>query len=136
RALAWLDRLDEGEIRWRSQPLRGDLIPAYRSRVIYLHQRPALFEGTVEDNLRLPFSLKAHRAGRFDRARAVARLAGLGRDPSFLDKSHRDLSGGEAQITALVRALQLDPDVLLLDEPTAALDGTAARAVERLLEHW
>jgi putative ABC transport system ATP-binding protein len=136
RALARLDSLDEGEILWRGRVVRGEAVPAYRSRVVYVQQRPALFEGTVEDNLRLPFSLKTHRAGRFDRDRAAELLAGLGRDASFLDKSHRDLSGGESQITALVRVLLLDPAVLLLDEPTAALDGNAARAVERLLDDW
>jgi putative ABC transport system ATP-binding protein len=136
RALARLDPIDQGEILWRGQVVRGESVPAYRSEVVYVHQRPALFEGTVEDNLRLPFSLKRHRARTFDRQKVVDLLAALGRDATFLDKGHRDLSGGESQIMALVRVIQLDPVVLLLDEPTAALDATAAAAVERLLEAW
>jgi putative ABC transport system ATP-binding protein len=47
-----------------------------------------------------------------------------------------NLSGGETQITALLRALQLDPTVLLLDEPISALDPETARAVEALLLEW
>ena len=45
---------------------------------------------------------------------------------AFLEKSIRDLSGGEAQIVAIVRSIQLDPTMLLLDEPTASLDRATA----------
>jgi putative ABC transport system ATP-binding protein len=59
-----------------------------------------------------------------------------GRAPDFLDKLASDLSGGEAQIAALVRVLQLAPDVLLLDEPTASLDPASARSIEALVSAW
>ena len=57
----------------------------------------------------------------------MALLGELGRAAGFLEKHVGDLSGGEQQITALVRAMQLDPRVLLLDEPTSALDPPTAR---------
>jgi putative ABC transport system ATP-binding protein len=136
RALAFLDPLDAGAVYWRGGPVGGGAVPAFRREVIYLHQRPSLFEGTVEDNLRLPFALKVHTGRHFDKARATGLLAALGREPSFLDKQQADLSGGEMQVTALVRALQLDPTVLLLDEPTAALDPDTARAAEALVRRW
>jgi len=129
RSLALLDPLDAGEICWRGQLVRGNDLPKFRSRVIYLHQRPALLEGTVEDNLRQPLSLRLHKDKRFSRARIVQLLESLGRDASFLAKQQRDLSGGESQLTALLRAIQLDPNVLLLDEPTAALDAAATEVV-------
>ena len=78
RALALLDPLDVGAACWRGQPVAAAEVPAFRRRVAYLHQRPALFEGTVEDNLRLPFSLAVHREQSFDRERALALLATLG----------------------------------------------------------
>lgn len=136
RALAALDPHDEGSLEWEGGPLHGEAIPAYRKEVIYLHQRPALFEGDVEDNLRQPFALAAHRGKRFDRSRVVDFLRALKRDESFLEKPTRDLSGGEAQIVALLRCIQLDPRILLLDEPTASLDRSTAEAAEALLHRW
>ena len=89
RALALLDPLDEGVIHWKGRPIPNQAVPAFRSAVVYLHQRPALLEGSVEANLRAPFTLQAHRRGRFDRSRIVALLNHLGRDASFLDRSGR-----------------------------------------------
>src|SRR5271166_5662023 len=131
RAMALLDALDAGAILWQGKPVRGADVPLYRKHVIYLHQRPALFDSSVEENLCLPFALKAHLDREFDRRRAIELLADLGRDEEFLGKPSRRLSGGEAQLVALVRAMQLEPTVLLLDEPTASLDSDAAQAVER-----
>ena len=136
RALALLDPLDAGSVLWRDKPVSGNRVPQYRSHVMYVHQRPAPMEGIVEQNLRQPFELAVHRNRQFDRDRVVRALKHLGRDPSFLSKSSRDLSGGESQIVALLRAIQLDPVVLLVDEPTAALDGDAAAAVETLVLSW
>jgi putative ABC transport system ATP-binding protein len=136
RALALLDPLDAGSIAWQGRAVAGDAVPGYRKQVVYLHQRPALLDGSVEDNLRHPFTLRVHHGSRFDRRRVLPLLDGLGRGAEFLGRSSRDLSGGEAQIVALVRAVQLDPAVLLLDEPTASLDQVTARAVERLLHGW
>ena len=122
RALALLDPLDDGQVTWHGQAIGPRAVPAYRCHVAYVRQRPALPPGTVEDNLRLPYQLHVR--------------VGAERDASFLDKNAADLSGGEVQIAALVRTLQTRPTVLLLDEPTAALDPASARAVEALLQHW
>jgi putative ABC transport system ATP-binding protein len=136
RALALLDPLDAGTVQWNGKPVRGEATPSFRSKVIYLHQRPALFEGSVRDNLERPYTLRACRGKRFDRDRIVDLLSDLGRDASFLEKPAADLSGGEGQIVALLRAIQLGPTVLLLDEPTASLDGPTMQAIERLIDGW
>jgi putative ABC transport system ATP-binding protein len=136
RSLALLDPLDAGSIHWQGREVTGEAVPAYRTQVIYLHQRPALLDGSVDENLRHPFTFTAHRGRRFNRERVLELLDGLGRDSTFLEKSSRDLSGGEAQIVALLRAVQLDPAVLLLDEPTASLDTATAQAVESLIGRW
>ena len=138
RTMALLDPWDEGQIRWQGQSVSGNDVPDYRRQVIYLHQQPALVEGTVQHNLRQPFLLQAHQQKlvTFDEARAGDLLEQLNRDDSFLGKQQNVLSGGEAQLVSLVRAMQLDPHVLLLDEPTASLDQTTARAVEQLVDRW
>jgi putative ABC transport system ATP-binding protein len=136
RALAMLDPLDRGEVRWKGRPVRRDAIPPFRKAVVYLHQRPALGEETVEAALRRPFSLGVHRRQEFHRPRIVGLLEQLGRDESFLANRAADLSGGEIQIASLLRAIQLEPIILLLDEPTAALDRQTATAVEELLWCW
>ncbi|WP_397448520.1 ATP-binding cassette domain-containing protein [Pseudomonas sp. NA-150] len=136
RALALLDGLEGGQLLWHNGPVADVGIPRYRRHVSYIAQRPAMLEGTVEDNLRYPFSLKVYQDRRFDRVEAL-RLAGLaGRGDGFLDKQSSELSGGEAQIAALIRVLQLNPDVLLLDEPTAALDPESSREIESLVSAW
>lgn len=136
RSLALLDPWDAGQILWRGHSVSAAEVPAYRRQVTYLHQRPALFAGSVEENLRQPFGLRIHRDRRFDRDYLVSLLADVQREASFLSQPAGDLSGGERQIVALLRVLQLAPVVLLLDEPTAALDAETARMVETLVQHW
>jgi putative ABC transport system ATP-binding protein len=134
--LALLDPLDEGVISFRGALVRGAAVPAYRKDVCYLHQRPALLEGTVEADLRHPYTLGVHAHARFDRTRILGLLDDLGIQGPFLAKATRHLSGGEAQIVAILRAVQLDPSVLLLDEPTASLDETTVLAIEGLVRRW
>jgi len=136
RALAALDPLDEGRVRLEGRPLGEWEAPRYRSRVSYLPQRPALGEGAVEASLRLPFSFAVHAERPFDRDEALRLLGELGRDESFLSKRLEELSGGEAQVAALVRTLLLAPAVLLLDEPTASMDEPLARRCESLIGEW
>ena len=136
RALALLDAPTSGQILWNGQPVANADIPHYRSHISYLSQRPALLEGTVQDNLRFPFSLKTLRKRRFDLQAVTTLLGHAGKTADFLHKNAGDLSGGEAQVVALIRTLQLNPEVLLLDEPTAALDPTSSRDVEALIDAW
>lgn len=136
RALAQLDPVEEGELELLGRPASSWSSTAWRRRVSYLHQSPALLPGTVEDNLRVPFGWRAHRNRRYDRDRVLDRLRPLGRGRSWLDRSAEDLSGGERQIAALLRALLVEPAALLLDEPTAALDPRATATLERLVRSW
>lgn len=136
RCLAGLDAADEGRIAIDDKPLDEWQMPAYRARVVYLHQRPALWEGTVEDNLRTVFRLTAHRSKGYDRSVAIRRLEAFDRDAAFLEKDAADLSGGEAQIVALTRAFSVEPSVLLLDEPSASMDATATEQAEELVARW
>lgn len=136
RTLALLDPLDDGQILWRGKPVVSAEIPQYRRHVCYIAQRPAMLDGTVEDNLRYPFTLKAYQGLQYNRDTALQLARKAGRDDRFLSKPASDLSGGEAQVAALIRVLQLDPDALLLDEPTASLDPGSAADIEALVTAW
>lgn len=136
RTLAMLEPIDSGTLSWRSGWVDHQHATAFRSEVIYLHQRAARFEGTVDSVLKLPYQLRVHRDRQFDRAWIVDRLASVGRDPDFLSQPHEQLSGGETQIVALLRAIQLSPKVLLLDEPTSALDQVSTQQIESIVMQW
>lgn len=136
RTLALLDAPSSGEVLWLGEPLTPPLIPNFRAHACYLTQRAALVDGSVMDNLRLPFTLKHNRHRRFDTAQAVRLLELAGKPTGFADKATFDLSGGEAQLVALIRALLLAPQVLLLDEPTSALDPQSVAAAEALVTNW
>jgi len=136
RTLAGLEPVQTGELVFQDRPLSDWSMPAYRARVVYVPQRPALPEGPVEAALRVPFQFRVHRHQPFPADRARELLAMLGRDEKFLQQRTERLSGGEAQIVAMLRSLLIGPNVLLLDEPTASLDARAVAAIETLVGSW
>ncbi|WP_208677912.1 ABC transporter ATP-binding protein [Synechococcus elongatus] len=136
RAIAGLDPIQAGHIHFLGKSLSDWSMPRYRSQVLYLHQRPALWEGSVEANLQQVFLLHQHRRRGYQRQRILQYLRLLNRDETFLDRPSSMLSGGERQITAFLRGLQLDPMILLLDEPTASLDPESTASLETLVQNW
>lgn len=136
RVLARLQARLSGELTLDGVPA-ADIPPRqWRRRVGYLPQRPTAFEGTVEDNLQLPFALAVTEEG-YDAGRAAGLLADAGLAPGdYLERDARTLSGGELQRLALVRSLLTGPRVLLADEPTASVDAATAAALAHSLAGW
>ena len=131
RILLQLERADSGTLYLDGAEMRADDAAA-RRRMAGVFQRPILFSGTVRDNIE--FGLHARgESGAEARLRAEHAAAALGLVPQ-LDASVHSLSGGEAQRTALARALVTRPDVLLLDEPMANLDVSVRRQFRQDIE--
>jgi phosphate transport system ATP-binding protein len=107
-----------------------------RRKVGMVFQRPNPFPMSIMDNV--VAGVRAHKMAKRSELRDIAetRLAEVGlwsRISDRLDDSPFRLSGGQQQLLCLARALAIEPDVLLLDEPTSSLDPRSTEAVEELV---
>src|SRR5213079_3403548 len=129
RLLALLERPTQGRVL-----LDGAIVTpggAARRRVTLVEQRPMLFRATVRENV--AFGLQVRGIRRAEVNRRVENVAArLGITP-LLGRRRHELSDGEVQRVAVARALAVEPDVLLLDEPASSADRAAALTLYRTL---
>lgn len=132
RILCGLEPAQVEEVRFMGQPMPLAPYPAaMRDAIVYVHQHPVMFSTTVLDNI--AYGLRARGRARQEvqqRAEEALQWAGMAH---LRDRNPAVLSGGEKQRIALARARVLQPRLLLLDEPTANLDGAAREQVIELI---
>lgn len=132
RVLALLQPPSEGQVVFHNRPVDyGDLLPL-RRRMAIVFQQPLLLNASVFDNVATGLRFRGLPAGEV-RERATRWIRQFGIE-HLHKRSARQLSGGEAQRVSLARALAIDPEVLLLDEPFAALDAPTRQTLMEDLE--
>lgn len=134
KVLTRLVQPQQGRLLWHGQELRSaaPFSPqALRQQVVLVSQQPLLFRTSVFHNVAYGLKVRGHT--RQDIARRVMAALQRVQMADYARRPARQLSGGESQRIALARALVLEPEVLLLDEPTANLDTQSRHIVETLI---
>jgi len=136
KLLIGLQEPDAGSIRILGQEMKEletDQLNEVRKKVGFLFQQAALYDSlTIEENVSFPLSrhTKLSAAERRDRARELLANVGMEQD---LGKLPSEISGGMQKRVGLARALALEPNIVLFDEPTAGLDPITAVEIEKLI---
>ncbi len=135
--LARLLAPDSGRMQYLGKDYESISPLEWRRKIQYLSQKPVIFSGSVESNLRLPFSLGIiARELSFDLLQADEYMQALGLSSDMLSQEAATLSGGEAARVALIRAMLINPEIMLLDEPTAYLDETSRKRLMAVVQDW
>jgi osmoprotectant transport system ATP-binding protein len=126
--------LDRGYVKINEQPLSSFTPVQWADRIGYVPQDGGLFPHiTAQANVALIASLRGWSKARIDaRVAELSHLVDL--DASLLRQFPHELSGGQKQRVAIMRAALMDPDVMLLDEPMAALDPLIRRSLQQELK--
>lgn len=124
-----------GTIRVKDIPLDSTHIWRIRQHIAYVPQEPVMLPGTVSDILHRPFSYASNAAYKDNLGRIPEYMSRFNLPENLLQEKIDTLSGGEKQRIALVAALLLGRQIILLDEASSALDSENARAVADFFAH-
>lgn len=132
RQLNFLEKPTAGQLTFQNSPMNGHPPPLeLRRQVTTVFQTPILLNRSVADNIAYGLKIRGHnRQATHQAVHSVLKEVGLNH---LGQASARTLSGGEAQRVALARTLVLQPQVLLMDEPTANLDPYNIKLIETII---
>lgn len=136
RLLNLLDVPDSGHIKFMGEDINapaGKRLDISRSMCM-VFQRPFMFHSSVFNNV--AYGLRLRKENKADCEKKVGEVLEFVGMSSFANQLATRLSGGEMQRVALARALVLRPQLLLLDEPTANLDPTSVKHIEKIILNW
>lgn len=120
-----------GDILFKEKPSNEISPMELRKTISYCFQTPYLFNDTVQDNIEFPYLIRNMKVD-YDKVFELLALFNL--DKEYMKKEIKNLSGGEKQRIALIRALLFPPEILLLDEITSALDKDNTLIVENVIK--
>lgn len=120
-----------GIITYKGRDLATIDPESYRKEVGYCFQRPYLFAKTVRRNILFPYDIRGLQP---DMNRIEYLFDLLHMPLNYMERRNDELSGGEMQRICLIRSLIFEPNVLLLDEVTSALDATNTSIVENVID--
>ncbi len=106
---------------------------AVRRKMAMVFQKPVMFKASVAENVSFGLKMRGRDDAEGMRERVKEALAAVGLS-GYESRDANTLSGGETQRIALARAIILQPELLLLDEPTANLDPRSAASIDSLLQ--
>ena len=137
RIIIGLETPDAGSVRIHGQDIAGlplDRMGEIRKKMGFLFQHAALYDSlTVAGNVAFPLEHHRKEMPATERHERVERLLAEVGMEGGLDKMPSDISGGMQKRVGLARALALDPEILLLDEPTAGLDPISSGEINDLI---
>jgi tungstate transport system ATP-binding protein len=131
RVIDQLDKPASGKVLFDEREVTPRLRTQVRRKISMVLQKPVVFDASVYDNVAYPLRVRRYnRKAIPEKVNAMLKTVGL---DGYQKRNARTLSGGETQKVALARALITDPQVLLLDEPTANLDPASLNAIEEFI---